>query len=81
MLQLLWNLGFRLYTPELLRSEGKEFEVLEGLQEFREHLGGDLTIMLLEEIGVGKEVHQIDQEKMKESILFLEKEDQKIGAS
>ena len=55
--------------------------MLEGLQEFREHLGGDLTIMLLEEIGKGKEVHQIDQDKMKESILFLEKEDQKIGAS
>ncbi|MDT0686350.1 3-dehydroquinate synthase [Salinimicrobium sp. 3283s] len=81
VLQLLWNLGFRLYTPELLRLEEKEFEVLEGLQEFREHLGGDLTIMLLEEIGKGKEVHQIDQDKMKESILFLEKEDQKIGAS
>ena len=35
----------------------------------------------LEEIGKGKEVHQIDQDKMKESILFLEKEDQKIRAS
>ncbi|NJY61954.1 3-dehydroquinate synthase [Salinimicrobium sp. CDJ15-81-2] len=81
VLHLLWNLGFRLYTPELFRFEGKKYEVLEGLQEFREHLGGDLTIMLLEEIGMGKEVHQIDHEKMKESILFLEKEDQKTSAA
>lgn len=80
VLQLLRNLGFRLYTPELFQFEGKEFEVLNGLQEFREHLGGDLTIMLLEKTGVGKEVHQINEEKMKESILFLKEEDFKISA-
>ncbi|MDP4131950.1 MAG: 3-dehydroquinate synthase, partial [Bacteroidota bacterium] len=34
--------------------------VLSGLQEFREHLGGRLTIMLMTEIGVGKEVFEID---------------------
>ena len=30
-----------------------------GLQEFREHLGGRLTVMLLRELGVGEEVHEI----------------------
>ncbi|GAA4835771.1 3-dehydroquinate synthase [Algivirga pacifica] len=34
--------------------------VLEGLQEFQEHLGGELTIMLLEQIGRGVEVHCMD---------------------
>ena len=35
--------------------------VLAGLEEFREHLGGRLTIMLLERIGSGFEVHELDQ--------------------
>ncbi|HET9739277.1 MAG TPA: 3-dehydroquinate synthase [Solirubrobacteraceae bacterium] len=35
--------------------------VLDGLQEFREHLGGRLTIMLLERIGSGFEVHEMDE--------------------
>jgi 3-dehydroquinate synthase len=35
--------------------------VLAGLEEFREHLGGRLTIMLLERIGSGFEVHEVDE--------------------
>ena len=34
--------------------------MLAGLEEFREHLGGRLTVMLLERIGSGFEVHQLD---------------------
>ncbi len=34
--------------------------VLEGLEEFREHLGGRLTVLLLREIGSSESVHQID---------------------
>ena len=35
--------------------------VLAGLEEFREHLGGRLTVMLLERIGSGVEVHELDE--------------------
>lgn len=35
--------------------------VLAGVEEFREHLGGRLTIMLLERIGSGFEVHALDE--------------------
>ena len=35
--------------------------VLAGLKEFREHLGGRLTVMLLERIGSGFEVHELDE--------------------
>jgi 3-dehydroquinate synthase len=35
--------------------------VLGGLEEFREHLGGRLTVMLLERIGSGFEVHELDE--------------------
>ena len=34
---------------------------MRGLAEFREHLGGDLTITLLAAIGRGIEVHAIDE--------------------
>ena len=41
--------------------------VLAGLEEFREHLGGRLTIMLLERIGVGYEVHALDEATLLEA--------------
>jgi 3-dehydroquinate synthase len=44
----------------LLEVAGNDSPILIGLQEFREHLGGELTIMLLNQIGVGIEVHEMD---------------------
>ncbi len=41
--------------------DGNDPAVLAGLEEFREHLGGRLTIMLLERIGSGFEVHDMDE--------------------
>jgi 3-dehydroquinate synthase len=42
--------------------------VLAGLEEFREHLGGELTITLLREIGQGIEVHEMNRAKIVEAI-------------
>lgn len=78
VIKLLHNYGFRLFIPELRLAGGKEFAVLEGIEEFREHLGGQLTVMLLQQIGKGKEVHQIDSEIMKKSIKRLQKHEQNI---
>ena len=39
-----------------------------GLEEFREHLGGELTIMLLDEIGHGVEVHVMNQTVLAEAL-------------
>jgi 3-dehydroquinate synthase len=55
VIALLEHLGLPTYVPEL-----EEDGLLEGLQEFRQHLGGRLTVMLLEKIGQGREVHAID---------------------
>ena len=35
--------------------------MLDGLDEFREHLGGRLTVLLLEDVGRGIDVHQLDE--------------------
>lgn len=59
VVQLLINLGFEITNP-LLQFEDDNNEILQGLQEFREHLGGRLTIMLLCDIGRGEEVHEMD---------------------
>lgn len=59
ILILLKKLGFDLTHP-LMEFGNSNNGILLGLEEFREHLGGQLTIMLLDKIGRGAEVHEID---------------------
>jgi 3-dehydroquinate synthase len=63
---VLLDLGLPVYAPEL-----ETRDLLAGLSEFREHLGGELTILLLHDIGRPVEVHEIEAEKMTESVLAL----------
>lgn len=72
LLGLLERLGFRLWDEALdARDAGGRRRVLEGLAEFREHLGGELTITLLSEIGYGIEVHEIDLAVVERAIEWL----------
>lgn len=69
---LLEQLGFRLWHPALERmNTDGSYAILDGLREFREHLGGMLTITLLSAIGTGVEVHQIDEAMVLRSIAWL----------
>jgi 3-dehydroquinate synthase len=73
ILRLLEILGFDIYSNELLHADSDDsLIVLNGLEEFREHLGGKLTITLLRGIGEGFEVHEVDAAEMLESIHELE---------
>jgi len=63
IINLMKALGFGIFAQEL---SGKE--LLKGLEEFREHLGGELTITLLESLGKGVEVHQMDNDLILRSI-------------
>ncbi len=69
---LLEHLGFRLWHPALgnKTAEGRP-AVLAGLQDFREHLGGELTITLLSEIGIDVEVHEMDEALVLEALSWL----------
>ena len=70
---LLELLGFKLWHPALRARAGRDgLAILDGLREFREHLGGDLTITLLEDIGRGIEVHEMSEALVRESIDWLE---------
>jgi 3-dehydroquinate synthase len=73
ILRLIEVLGFDLFANELLHADSNDaLNVLTGLEEFREHLGGELTITLLRGVGHGFEVHEMDSEIVAQSIYELE---------
>ena len=76
-LALLEKLGFRLYDDLLLaQSKHGNRVILEGLEEFREHLGGELTITLVQGIGEGVEVHAMDKKEVLASVEDLRERSQ-----
>jgi 3-dehydroquinate synthase len=73
VLRLLESLGLALFAPELiLPGSRQELLVLEGLEEFREHLGGRLAVTLLRAIGSGFEVHEMNAAHILASIQELQ---------
>jgi 3-dehydroquinate synthase len=69
---LLEGLGLPTWAPGLdLRGPSARRDVLDGAREFREHLGGDLTLMMLEGLGRGREVRSLDEAAVERSIDWL----------
>lgn len=69
---LLEHLGFKLWHPALEHAGPRgELAVLRGLQDFREHLGGELCVTLLEGIGTGVEVNEMDERRIRDAIDWL----------
>jgi len=64
VLTCLRDLGLPLSHPALSRTG----ELFAGLEEFRQHLGGRLTVTMLEAVGEPIDVHEIDHELMKVAI-------------
>jgi 3-dehydroquinate synthase len=76
IVSLLETLGFRLWAPCIdVLDTGQRPLLLDGLQEFQQHLGGDLCITLLSGIGTMVEARTIDQQKMLSSCQWLKKRD------
>jgi 3-dehydroquinate synthase len=63
VLAVISGLGLATFHPVLDQRDacGRRV-VLDGLEEFREHLGGRLTVMMLGGIGRGVDVHELDAE-------------------
>ena len=68
ILDLIHDVGFDLWSPWLDREQRGRPVILAGLEEFREHLGGKLTITLGPEIGDKLEVHEMDEEAILKSL-------------
>jgi 3-dehydroquinate synthase len=73
--RLLERLGFALWHEacEFADPSGKLL-LLRGLEDFREHLGGELTVTLLSSLGTGVEVHAMDERLIAEAIAWLRPE-------
>ncbi|MEO8718923.1 MAG: 3-dehydroquinate synthase [Burkholderiales bacterium] len=70
---LLEYLGFNLWHPALAKiGANGEWTILQGLKDFQEHLGGELTVTLLAGLGTGVEVHEIDVERMRKAMAWLQ---------
>lgn len=74
ILDTLSILGFELYAPELGQYANTPTHlqsIFTGITEFQEHLGGELTIMLLKNIGEGIEVHSVEIVLFQKAIIIL----------
>ncbi len=67
VLKCLDQLGLALDHPVLHDTE----TLFAGLEEFRQHLGGRLTLTMLEEVGRPLEVHTVDYAKMGDAIAHV----------
>ncbi len=64
VLACLHQLGFNLYHSVLADVDA----IFAGLEEFRQHLGGRLTLTMLHDIGDSFEVHEIHDDPMRQAI-------------
>lgn len=72
ILALIGHAGFHLHAPELTaRGPDGKLSILRGLEEFREHLGGELTITLVTAPGKAVEVHEMDSALVEQALLEL----------
>jgi 3-dehydroquinate synthase len=67
VLVCLERLGLLIDHPTLQRTD----ELFMGLEEFRQHLGGRLTVTMLEGVGRPIDVHEVDRVRMAEAIQIV----------
>jgi 3-dehydroquinate synthase len=72
ILGLLERIGFQLWDDALVQEEPDGgYALIRGLQEFREHLGGELHVTLLRDVGSGFEVTSMDERVVEDAIRAL----------
>lgn len=71
ILFVLLNLNFNIFNKKLITK--KSCMLIQGLTEFKEHLGGLLTITLLCTIGKGVTVNKMDVTILEKTIILLKK--------
>jgi 3-dehydroquinate synthase len=72
ILALLAAVGFELWDDAILeRDAAGRLPLIQGLQEFREHLGGELHVTLIRSIGRSFEVTEMDEAIILDSIAEL----------
>jgi 3-dehydroquinate synthase len=64
--QALLALGLPIYDPYL-----ESRQIFDGLEEFRQHLGGRLTLTMLRGVGSAVSVHEVDNQAMEKAVGML----------
>jgi len=67
VLECLQHLGVPLDHPALHQTE----QLFAGLEEFRQHLGGRLTLTMLAGVGRPIDVHEVDRDRMLDAIEYV----------
>lgn len=66
--------GFPLWYPEFAERDAEgRLSIMQGLEDFREHLGGELTVTFPLGIGRRHEVHEVDLEEMERAFEIVRK--------
>ncbi len=66
VLGCLADMGFRLDAPSL-----HDASLFDGLEEFRQHLGGRLTLTMLRDVGQPIDVHHVQRRQMRRAIRIV----------
>jgi len=70
---LLRSLGFALFHPALATRASGRLAVLDGLEDFRQHMGGKLTVPMLQDLGQGREVDALPTGAVERAVSELER--------
>ncbi len=72
VIALLRDCGLRVWCDEVaLRGTDGKLAILEGLRQFREHLGGVLCVTLPQGLGMKTEVHEMDEALIEKAVALL----------
>lgn len=72
IMRLLTRLGLPVWCDVLdSRDDEGRPRILTGLEEFREHIGGDLVLTMLKQIGIGHETNHVDHALLQRSLAWL----------
>tara|TARA_A100001011_G_C13567454_1_gene538922 strand:- start:43 stop:390 length:348 start_codon:yes stop_codon:yes gene_type:complete len=71
---VLTQLGFTLFHPLQIKYENNDFNpaIYTGLEKFKAHLSGKLTIALITDLGVEVNVHQMNKTSLDRVTLLLQ---------
>ena len=69
VLSVMTEIGFDLEIP--LKTDNEMNDLMNGIQEFQEHLGGELCITLITSLGKKHDVNEIDMDRMKRAVAVL----------
>lgn len=79
VLNTLHQSGLPIYLDILSqRNSDGELEILDGLKQFQEHLGGRLSITLPDQLGTKCEVHQMDADLLEQGVETLQHHNTKL---